>query len=267
MNDTLQKQTNLRDELARTQHSTIDHILNRLIEHRADIMDVLTLDDFSSKALITTSRSESEILRLTPQVKEFVIEQRTLEAGYRQLLLDYEAGLTDLINKFSDLKERIKSEYTSDSHLQKENKVNNTSQKQNEQYWAAFFDELPSDKLGLKTPSVYDSHYRDFHMGIKGCYIRASQRVTPQTIHAAFVMKGSAQDYLHSLKEQQVVIEKELGEKLYWYEGIKGETQGQIKLKYCDVTDETDWSDQHQWFVRKFEKLVEVFRPRIERQN
>ena len=142
-----------------------------------------------------------------------------------------------------------------------------SGQKQNQRYWAAFFQKLPSDKLGLKTPSVYDSHYRDFHMGIKGCYIRASQRVTPQTIHAAFVMKGSAQDYLHSLKEQQVVIEKELGEKLYWYEGIKGETQGQIKLKYCDVTDETDWSDQHQWFVRKFEKLVEVFRPRIERQN
>lgn len=97
MNDTPQEQTNLRDELARTQHSTIDHILNRLIEHRADIMEVLTLDDFSSKALITTSRSESEILGLTSQVKEYVIEQRTLEAGYRQLLLDYDAGLTDLI--------------------------------------------------------------------------------------------------------------------------------------------------------------------------
>ena len=265
MNGTLKEQTNLRDELARTQHSTIDHILNRLIEHRADIMDVLTLDDFSNKALLTTLRSESEILGLTPQVKECVIEQRTLEAHYRQLLLDYEAGLTDLINKFSDLRERIKSEYTSDSPLQKENKVNDTSQKQNKQYWAAFFEGLSSDKLGLKTPSVYDSHYRDFHMRITGCYIRVSQRVNPPGICAAFVMTGSAQDYLHSLKEQQVAIENELGERLYWYEGIKGEKQGHIELKYCDVTDKTDWSDQHQWLAMKLEKLVEVFRPRVEK--
>lgn len=143
--------------------------------------------------------------------------------------------------------------------------MNDTGEKQNELYWAAFFQELPSDKLGLKVPSIYDSHYRDFHMRITGCYIRASQRVNPSAIHAAFVMKGSAQGYFHSLKEQQVAIENELGEKLYWYEAIKGETQGQIKLKDCDVTDKTDWSYQHQWLVTKVEKLVKIFRPRIEK--
>ncbi|MDE0326928.1 MAG: DUF4268 domain-containing protein [Candidatus Poribacteria bacterium] len=144
--------------------------------------------------------------------------------------------------------------------------MNYTGQKQNEQYWAAFFQELPSDdELGLKIPNIYDSHYRDFHMRITGCYIRASQRVNPPAIGAAFVMKGFAQGYFHSLKEQQVAIENELGEKLYWYEAIKSETQGYIKLKYCDVTDKTDWSDQHQWLGTKVEKLVEVFRPRIEK--
>lgn len=102
-------------------------------------------------------------------------------------------------------------------------------------------------------------------MGIKGCYIRVSQRVRPPAIHTAFVLKGFAEDYLHSLKEQQVAIENELGERLYWYEGIHGETQLYVALKDCDVTDKTDWSDQHQWLVRKVEKLVEVFRPRMEK--
>ncbi|MXV82918.1 DUF4268 domain-containing protein [Candidatus Poribacteria bacterium] len=78
-------------------------------------------------------------------------------------------------------------------------------------------------------------------------------------------MKGSAQDYFHSFKEQHVVIENELGEKLYWDEmSVKSETQIRIQLKYCDVTDKTDWWDQHQWLVTKVKKLVEVFRPRIE---
>ena len=142
--------------------------------------------------------------------------------------------------------------------------MNNTGQKQNEQYWAAFFEALPSDKLGLKIPSIYDSHYRDFHMGITGCYIRCSQRVRPPAIAAAFVMKGAAQDFFHSLIKQQTEIENELGEKFYRYEGIQGEIQIYVALKYCDVTDKTDWSDQHQWLAMNLEKLVEVFRPRIE---
>ncbi|MCY4553055.1 MAG: DUF4268 domain-containing protein [Candidatus Poribacteria bacterium] len=143
--------------------------------------------------------------------------------------------------------------------------MNDTGQKQNEQYWAAFFEELPSDELGLKIPNIYDSHYRDFHMRITGCYIRVSQRVKPLAIGAAFVMKGSAQDFLHSLIKQQAEIENELGEKFNYYEGVQGETQIYVELKYCDVTDKTDWSDQHQWLAMKLEKLVEVFRPRIEK--
>ncbi len=143
--------------------------------------------------------------------------------------------------------------------------MNNTGQKRNEQYWAAFFEVLPSDQLGLKIPSIYDSHYRDLHMRITGCYIRVSQRVRPAGIAAAFVMKGSAQDFFDSLIEQQTEIENELGEKFYCHEKVQGEKQLYVVLKGCDVTDNTDWSDQHQWLITKVEKLVEVFRPRIEK--
>ncbi len=137
-------------------------------------------------------------------------------------------------------------------------------QKQNEQYWGAFFEEFPCEELGLKRPSIYDLHYRDIHMNITGCYIRVSQRVDPAGICAAFVMKGSAQDYFHSLIEQQAAIENELGENFYCYEKIRGETQLHVKLKDCDVTDKTDWPRQHEWLAMKGENLVEVFRPRIE---
>lgn len=136
-----------------------------------------------------------------------------------------------------------------------------------ERYWAAFFEKLSSDNLGLKVPSVYDSHYRDFHMGTPGCYIRASQRVKPPAIYASFVMKGSSRDFFHSLIKQQTEIENELGEEIYLHEDIQNEKQIYLGLKYCDVTDETDWSDQHQWLVTKFENLIEVFRPRIEKYN
>ena len=109
--------------------------------------------------------------------------------------------------------------------------MNHIGQKRNEQYWAAFFEALPSDKLGVKIPSIYDSHYRDFHIGITGCYIRVSQRVRPAGISAAFVMKGSAQDFFHSLIEQQTAIENELGEKFYCYEGGPGRNTAICSIK------------------------------------
>ncbi len=139
-------------------------------------------------------------------------------------------------------------------------------QEQSQRYWAALFPELDPLSDAIKIPNIYTSHYRDFQLtGITGCFLRASQRVRPPAIAAAFVMKGSAQSHFHSLKAEQVAIENELGEKLYWYEGITTETQGYVGLKACDVSDETDWSDQHQWLATKFEKFVEVFRPRIEK--
>ena len=106
----MQRQHNLLDELTQAQLDTIEQHLNRLIEQRANIMDLLTLEDFSSKEILTHSLSDAEILGLFPQTKECVIEQRTLEVGYRQLLIDHEAGLTDLINRFSTLKDRLESE-------------------------------------------------------------------------------------------------------------------------------------------------------------
>ena len=138
-------------------------------------------------------------------------------------------------------------------------------QEQSQRYWAAFFLELDHLSNEIEIPNIYASHYRDFHTGITGCFLRASQRVRPPAIGAAFVMRGSAEDHFHSLKAQQVKIESELGENLYFYE-VESEKHIDLHLKDCDVTDETDWSDQHQWLATKFEKLVEVFRPRIEKR-
>ena len=97
----------MRTELAENQLGSIEDRLNRLIKHRHAIMDELTLDDFSSKAVLKNQPSDADILDLLPQVKEQVIEQRTLEAAYRQLLLDFESGLADLIPQYSSLKDVI----------------------------------------------------------------------------------------------------------------------------------------------------------------
>ena len=104
------KNTDFRINLAQTQLETIENKLNRLIEHRHNIMDEVTLDDFSSQALFTDQPSNEDIMGLISQVKESVIEQRTLESAYRQSLLDFESELTELIQQYSDLKGTIESQ-------------------------------------------------------------------------------------------------------------------------------------------------------------
>lgn len=103
----MQHNVDLRTELAKNQLGSIEDRLQRLIKHRHDIMDELTLEDFSSKAVLKNQASDIEVLGLEQQVKEQVIEQRTLEAAYRQLLLDFESGLADLIPQYRDLKDAI----------------------------------------------------------------------------------------------------------------------------------------------------------------
>ena len=103
----MQSNVDMRTELAKNQLGSIEDRLRRLIKHRNDIMDELTLEDFSSKAVLKNQSSDTDILGLEPQVKEQVIEQRTLEAAYRQLLLDFESGLANLISQYSGLKDVI----------------------------------------------------------------------------------------------------------------------------------------------------------------
>ena len=103
----MQRNVDLRAELAKNQLGSIEDRLQRLIKHRHDIKDELTLDDFSSKAVLKNQASDIEVLGLEPQVKEQVIEQRTLESAYRQLLLDFESELTNLIRQYSSLKDAI----------------------------------------------------------------------------------------------------------------------------------------------------------------
>ena len=71
---------------------------------------------------------------------------------------------------------------------------------------------------------------------------------------------------LLSLEAQKAKIEDECGERLSWYP-VEGEKRIAFRRADVDVTDETDWPNQHEWLASKFEKLNEVFRPRIERMR
>ena len=136
---------------------------------------------------------------------------------------------------------------------------------QSRKFWTEFCGHLKQrgSQLYPLEPMVSDyKHYRDFQIGIPGFAVRASQRIK-EGLGAAFIMRGdNASPYFSTLLEQQAEIHKECGESLSWYPTSSEKRVAFIKQN-IDVTDATDWPNQHAWLVSKLEKLNEVFPPRI----
>lgn len=269
----MQEQENVRDELAQTQLNTIENNLNRLIEHRANTMDILTLEDFSSKALLTSSLSDTEILELFPQVKEKVIEQRTLEAGYRQLLLNFEAGLTDLINKSSDLKEAIESEHAHRQDIQQDDDSYSKLDDTLREYWREFKEYCENQGISLE-PVTWNRHtqYFGFRLSLKNVSERdiwlAAWR-DPKNRQIAVNLhfrrgESESEDIFDVLMENKEDIEEAFGESLTWQREPKFNAPGPLLGIYQNITPDRDaWQEQFEWMFTTLEKSNQTFRPFI----
>ena len=240
-------------------------------------MDVLTLEDFSSKALLTILPPDEEILELFPQVKESVIEQRTLEAGYRQLLLDFERGLTDLINKYSDLKEAVESERARWQDRQQNVNSHSNADDILREYWAKF--RVYCDDHGMPLERVIwnrNTQYEGFRLSLGSVSDRdiwlAAWRKPDQTqiaINLSLKLTDShsegdfdALGIFNALEEEKGAIENAFGESLKWQKEPFFPSLGPVIGVYKDITpDRDDWQQQFEWMFENLEKLNQTFRP------
>ena len=235
-------------------------------------MDMLTLEDFSSKALLATSLSEADIFGLFPQTKECVIEQRTLEVGCQQLLFDYEAGLTDLINKFNDLKDRLESEQ---SRSQDINDVANTDDMLGE-YWAEFRKYCDNQGM-LLDPVSWNRHtqYAGFRLSLRNVSERdiwlaawrdPNHRCIAVNLHLRLGASDAEDGFdglaiFDVLKENKEDIEEAFGESFTWQRVPNFSTPGPLVGVYENITpDRDDWENQFEWMFTTLEALNQIFR-------
>lgn len=74
----------------------------------------------------------------------------------------------------------------------------------------------------------------------------------------------SEMKYFYPLKKQRKEIEREFAEPLTWHESLRYEGSRIFLQKMnTDLTDETDWPNQHEWLASKLELFDKVFRPRL----
>ena len=138
-------------------------------------------------------------------------------------------------------------------------------ERQNIGYWTTFRGYLSRRSGQFRLPSSTKGHYVNFRIGTYR--VRARQVIKPhRMISVTFIIERerSTTTYFHSLKEQRVEIENELGQSLCWEE-THGERRVSLIRMNTDPMNERDWSNQHEWMTTQLEKLIEVFHPRIER--
>ena len=144
----------------------------------------------------------------------------------------------------------------------------NPRKRQNVRYWNKFCDHLESRGSQLKFPTYRKDHYIKFRIGERcGVMVRQVIKPRPGQISVVFYMRDpNATTLFDALKEQQAQINNEFGEPpLQWWGAVRrGEQRLGLIKEDADPAYETDWPDQHKWLADQLEKLIKVFRPRIE---
>ena len=138
-------------------------------------------------------------------------------------------------------------------------------------YWTELRNYMQQEGIQLKARQPRKDHLQVFEIGRRTfclevwIYKRDPEHGLPQ-IGVRLRMSGrDGPAHFHLLKRQSEEIVKELGETPKWREYPSHRNLNIVYLdkSNVDVTDETDWPNQHAWLASKLEKFNEVFQPRI----
>ena len=140
-----------------------------------------------------------------------------------------------------------------------------------ERFWGEWSDYMAQIGKPLKYPQAGPWRHLNFDPKRYGSefHIDAYRSDEKKEIGFNLYIGGeNAMASFHLLKEQQEEIEREFAEPLEWDEGSQHKGPGIFLRKTnIDLTDETDWANQHEWFASKLELLDKVFGPRLKARN
>ena len=138
-------------------------------------------------------------------------------------------------------------------------------------FWTELRDYMHQEGIQLQARQPGTGRFQVFEIGRRTfcleawIYKRDPEHGLPQ-IGVRLRMSGrDGPAHFHLLKRQSEEIVKELGETPKWREYPSHRNLNIVYLdkSNVDVTDETDWPNQHAWLASKLEKFNEVFQPRI----
>ena len=131
------------------------------------------------------------------------------------------------------------------------------------QYWQQFC-RILTERGSLVCYEPKDAYYLGRNLG-KGIRLSPVASKGKRYISVEVILKGdTAKKRYASLGKQREEIDKELGEACVWRDE-PGNKQCDIKLRRegCDISDQAQWAEQHNWLYAKLQLFHAVFAHRI----
>ena len=136
---------------------------------------------------------------------------------------------------------------------------------QRKKFWAQVRNYISQRDSQLQPRERKSTRYLVFDIGRRSFAMSAWINRRHRGLGTELYMTGkNAPAHFHLLKEQQAEIEDEFGDSLKWQEEHRNVA---LWLDVLNLTDESDWPNQHKWLADNLEKLDKVFRPRVKALN
>ena len=137
-------------------------------------------------------------------------------------------------------------------------------------YWQQLVDFIKESKSQLKPQDARPRHWQTFAVGRSNFHIDATLNTLNNKISVELCItdKNNAKIFYQLLANDKIDIENELGSELEWKENL-GKTQSKIIISKnnVNISNESDWIKQHEWFKINIEKFDKTFRTRIKKLN
>ena len=136
---------------------------------------------------------------------------------------------------------------------------------QRKKFWAQFRNYISQRGSQLQPRKRKSTRYLVFDIGRQSFAMSAWRNQRDRLCCIELYMTGkNASAHFCLLKEEREEIESEFGESLVWQEKYKNVV---VSQSFDNLTDESDWPNQHKWLADNLEKFNEIFRPRVKALN
>lgn len=142
-------------------------------------------------------------------------------------------------------------------------------------YWSELRDYLQQKGIQLQARPIGTGdreRFQAFDIGrhtfyLEACFYEQDPETGDPAIVVRLLMRGKdGPAHFHLLERDSDAIVRELGESPEWRQHPNSNRNLNfvcVVKRGINVTDETDWPNQHAWMASKLKKFNEVFRPRI----
>ena len=137
------------------------------------------------------------------------------------------------------------------------------------EYWDSFKKFLlilnlnKDNSVSLRPVTNSPGHCLTFSFAGSGFQLNSTVHAGKNRLGVEIIVLDSKKNF-EELNNQKEVIEKELGEKLYWQENPNKKVSRIVLYKnFPDIKKKESWSEQYQWLFAQLRKFYDVFNPRI----